>query len=163
MQTRSLFFATVIAAAIAFVFVTTCKAANDPFVGTWKQDMTKIPNRATNRGIPVSDTLIITAQGSGYKIVDTIQYVDARPSSSENEISFDGKEQPVTGNAMFDSKMGVKVDSRTFDIVMKKAGKDVGTQRLVVSEDGKTLTITFTTKDAKGEEVTGFANLFVRQ
>jgi len=125
--------------------------------------MTKIPNRATNRGIPVSDTLTIIAQGNGYKMVDQVRYVDASPSTNENVIDFDGKEQQISGNAVFDAKMGVRVDSNTFDVVMKKAGKEVGSQHLVVSEDRKTLTITFTAKDAKGQEVSGLPNVFVRQ
>jgi hypothetical protein len=45
---------------------------------------------------------------------------------------------------------GAKVDANTYDQVVKKGGKEVGTAREVFSKDGKTLTRTGKEKGEQG-------------
>jgi len=163
MRTRSLAISAIIIAAWVLAFSAISIAADDPFVGIWKQDSTTIMDRATNRGILLSQTLTITAQGNGYKMVLYIEFVDAKPTSSENAMDLDGKERPVTGETMYDAIMGLRVDANTFDVVTKKAGKELGTMRYAVSEDGKTLTRTLRGKNAKGEVVSSPPHAFNKQ
>jgi uncharacterized protein (DUF2147 family) len=163
MRTRSLAISAIIIAALVLAFSAISIAADDPFVGIWKQDSTTIMDRATNRGILLSQTLTITAQGNGYKMVLYIEFVDAKPTSSENAMDIDGKERPVTGETMYDAIMGLRVDANTFDVVTKKAGKELGSMRYAVSEDGKTLTRTLRGKNAKGEVVSSPPNVFIKQ
>ena len=163
MRTRSLAISAIIVAALVLAFSAISIAADDPFIGIWKQDSTTIMNRATNRGILLSQTLTIAAQGNGYKMALYIEFVDAKPTSSENAIDLDGKERPVTGEPTYDAIMGLRVDANTFDVVTKKAGKELGTMRYAVSEDGKTLTRTLRGKNAKGEVVSSPPNVFSKQ
>ena len=130
MRTRSLTISAIIIAALVLAFSAISIAADDPFVGIWKQDSTTIMNRATNRGILLSQTLTITAQGNGYKLALYIEFVDAKPTSSENAIDLGGKERPVTGEPMYDAIMGLRIDANTFDVVTKKAGRELGSYAL---------------------------------
>lgn len=163
MRTRSLAISAIMVAALVLAFAAISIAADDPFIGIWKQDSTTIMNRATNRGLLLSQTLTITAQGNGYKMALYIEFVDAKPTSSENVIDLGGKELPVTGQPMYDAIMGLRIDANTFDVVTKKAGKELGTMRYAVSEDGKTLTFTLKGKNAKGEIVSSPPNAFNKQ
>ena len=47
----------------------------------------------------------------------------------------------------------MKVDDNTYTNTLKKAGKVTVNAKVVVAADGKTLTITQTGKNAKGEEM----------
>jgi hypothetical protein len=163
MRTRSLAISAIIVAALVLAFAAISIAADDPFVGIWKQGLTRIQNRATNKGILLSQTLTITAQGNGYKMVLYIEFVDAKPTHSENAIDLDGKERQVTGEPAYDAIMGLRVDANTFDLVTKKAGKEQGGMRYAVSQDGKTLTLTSKGKNAKGEDVSGVPSVFDKQ
>ena len=163
MRMRSLAISAIIVAALMLAFAAISIAADDPFVGIWKQDLTQIVNRSTSKGILLSQTLTITAQGNGYKMVHYIEFVDAKPTYSENTIDLDGKERQVTGDPTYDAIMGLRVDANTFDVVTKKAGKELGSMRYAVSEDGKTLTLTVIGKNAKGEDVSSVPNVFSKQ
>jgi rRNA processing protein Gar1 len=48
-----------------------------------------------------------------------------------------------------------RVDANTFEATLKKAGKMVGTSKVVVSADGKTTTLTAKIMDASGKSVGG--------
>ncbi len=163
MRMRSLAISAIIVAALILAFAAISIAADDPFLGIWKQDLTKIPNRATSRGILLSQTLTFTAQSNGYKAVNTIEFVNAKPTYSENVLDLDGKERQVTGDPAYDAIMGLRVDANTFDVVTKKAGKELGSIRYAVSEDGKTLTLTIKGKNAKREDVSSAPSVYSKQ
>ena len=66
----------------------------------------------------------------------------------------DGKDYPLTGDAISDSRAFKKIDEKTIEITSKKDGKVTGTGTIVVSADGKSRTVTTTMTNAKGEKVT---------
>ena len=70
---------------------------------------------------------------------------------------FDGKDVPWAGNPDADMAAPMKVDDNTYTNTWKMGGKAVMTAKVVVSADGKTLTVTQTGKNAKGEAVNNTA------
>ena len=71
--------------------------------------------------------------------------------------NYDGKDVPVVGNPNADTAARTRVNATTTKLVNKKGGQILSTLTLVVSPDGKTLTITTTGKDAKGQNADSVA------
>ena len=66
----------------------------------------------------------------------------------------DGKEEaPVTGNPMFDVMTSTRESATAGTNVYKKAGKVVMTTKAAISADGKTMTLTSTGTDPKGQAI----------
>ena len=63
---------------------------------------------------------------------------------------FDGTAVPWTGNPNADTATPKRMDANHYRNVWKKNGKATITADVMVSKDGKTLTVTQTGKDAKG-------------
>jgi hypothetical protein len=135
--------------------------AADPFAGNWKLDPSK--NKVTG-AVPTlkSGTAIVTAQNNGYKMVYDAVNSEGKTLHVEVTVKFDGKDHPVTGEPSFDTMSARRVDDFTEDRVLKKSGKEVATERVVLSKDGKTATVTEKSKDAKGQEVT-ITTVWVKQ
>jgi hypothetical protein len=55
-------------------------------------------------------------------------------------VKADGKDQKVSGSPYYDTISVRQVDDHTVELTSKKGGKVAGTQKLTVSDDGKTLT-----------------------
>src|SRR5439155_7250311 len=68
---------------------------------------------------------------------------NGRPSHTEWSGKFDGKDYPVTGDPNSDARSYTKVNERTLTTTNKKNGKVTVTGHIVVSEDGKSRTVTF--------------------
>jgi hypothetical protein len=137
---------------VAMLALATVAMAADPFVGTWKLNVAK--TKAQEKTIPTfkSDLVKIEAQENGLKF--TFDRVDANGKAIHftNTAKFDGKDHPTTGNSAFDSFAATRVDANTITRVGKKAGKEVQTGRMVVSKNGKTMTITRKEKNDQGQE-----------
>jgi hypothetical protein len=78
----------------------------------------------------------------------------------EYTAKFDGKDYPWKGSiggkplTSVDTIAYHKVDDYTYDVTEKSKGQVVNTQKWVVSKDGKTRTVTMTSKNAQGQERT---------
>jgi hypothetical protein len=127
--------------------------ADSPQMGTWKlnEAKSKLPTAAKNT------TVVYEAAGDKIKV--TVDGVDAdgKPAHNEWVGNFDGKDYPVTGDPMFDTRSYKKVNDNTLSMIIKKDGKSVMTGKVVVSADGKSRTVTTWNKDAKGKKVTAVA------
>ncbi len=124
----------------------------DPFVGTWKLNLTK--SKFTNTTTPKSETRTIEAQGGGLKISTEGIASDGSPISYSYTSNFDGKPVPETGAHVpngTDMNAGKRVNSNTYTITGLKAGKIVVTARAVVSRDGKLMTVLAKGTNAKGQ------------
>jgi hypothetical protein len=130
-------------AAVAF-------AADDPNMGTWKLNEAKSKLAA---GGPKNTSVVYEAAGDKIKV--TVDGVDAdgKPTHNEWTGAFDGKDYPVTGDTMSDSRAYTKVNDHTLNLTAKKDGKVTITGKIVVSADGKSRTVTTTGTDAKGKKV----------
>ncbi len=128
-------------------------AQTDPLVGTWKLNLAK--SKYTPGPPARSQTITYAAVPNGLKT--TVEGVDGNGKSMSYGYTayFDGKDYPEPGvgqpNGM-DTISIKRVDVNTTEYTGKKAGKVVQTARRVVSNGGKTLTITTTGTDEKGQK-----------
>ncbi|HEV2579035.1 MAG TPA: hypothetical protein VGU25_17655 [Acidobacteriaceae bacterium] len=123
--------------------------AQSPMDGTWKLNEAKshIPAGAIK-----SDTVTYESQGDNVKVT-TDGTVAGTPTHTEWTGKFDGKDYPMTGSSMDDTRAYTQVNAHTLSITMKKAGKVTTTGRVVVSADGKTRTVTLHSTDPSGKKV----------
>ena len=123
---------------------------DNPHLGTWKlnEAKSKIP-----AGAQKNPTVTYEAAGDMIKI--TVEGVDGAGQPSHNEWTgkFDGKDYPVTGESNSDARAYKVVDARTLTFANKKAGKATLTGRIVISEDGKSRTVTTTATSPDGKKV----------
>ncbi len=122
--------------------------AADPFVGTWKLNTAKSKNPALK-----SQTFIIEPFDGGLRWTSENVGIDGKPAKGGWAGKYDGKDYPLTGGTDYDAIAATKLNANTFDSVLKKGGKEVGAGHGVVSENGKTLTLTAKYKNAQGKAV----------
>jgi hypothetical protein len=136
---------------LAFCLVGALCLAADANLGTWKLNEAKSKIGA---GAPKNSTVTYTAEGDSVKV--TVDGVDGsgKPIHSEWVGKYDGKDYPVTGEAMSDSRAYTKVDDNTLHIVNKKDGKTNMEIHIVVAPDGKSRTVTINGTDDKGVKFT---------
>lgn len=143
-----------IALTISLVFVAAAAGfADSPHIGTWKlnEAKSKLSGKARN------NTVIYTAEGDQIKV--TVDGVDESGNPAHNEWTgkFDGKPYPVTGDSNADTRTYTQVNSQTLSFKNEKNGKVTVTGRIVISDDGKSRTVTTTATDAQGKKVTNTA------
>ncbi len=129
-------------------------AQEDPHIGSWELNVSK--STFDPGPPPKRQTLFYKAQGQG--LTALFQGVDAagmpiNPDPSNLTIYFDGKDHP-TPSAGYDSSSWTRISPNKYVVNRKKAGKVVLTSHNVVSDDGRTLTITTTGIDEQGRKVT---------
>ena len=128
------------------------QAQTDARIGTWKMNVAK--SKYDPGPAPKSETRIYKPYGNGGVSVVMEQVgADGKPSTRSYSMNFDGKDYPYTGNPDADMISGKRVDALTVETTNKIAGKVVTTARGVVSKDGKTLTVTTTGTNAKGQKM----------
>jgi hypothetical protein len=141
----------------AFVVVASARPAGaqtpDPVVGTWKLDPAKSSYKPGPA--PKSATVVVESVGKakGLKVAVDAVNADGSPLKWGFTTERDGKEVPVTGNPMYDTATSTQASPTTGTTVYKKDGKVVVTSKLAVSSDGKTMTLTGTGTDAKGQAI----------
>jgi hypothetical protein len=145
---RLLVFAMVVALTLAASSLLLAQA--NPFVGTWKLNPAK--SKYTS-GAPLKEGTI------------TVQMVDDQDQVTVNETAADGSpislkyELPDKGGAgkilagTYDAVSGRWIDDNIRETSMIKGGKEIGNARSVVSNDGKTMSITNKGKDTQGKPV----------
>jgi hypothetical protein len=137
----------VILASVAgfFAGLAICLAA-DPQMGTWKLNEAK---SKFSPGATKNHTVVYEPAGDMVKVI--VDGIDKDGKAVHNVWTgkFDGKDYPATGEPAYDMRSYTKVDANTLDMTVKKAGKLVGTGKIVVSADGKTRTVTTNATDPK--------------
>lgn len=141
------------AVAVLFACVSVCLAA-DMNMGTWKL------NEAKSKLNPLgtkNSTVVYEMAGDSVKVSVDGTTKDGKPFHSEWTGKFDGKDYPVTGDPLSDTRSYNVVDARTMDLTTKMAGKVAATGRIVIAADGKSRTLTTAATDPSGKKVTGSA------
>ena len=125
--------------------------ASDPRVGTWKLNVEK--SKFSPGPAPKSETLKIEASGQAEKA--TTEGVNAAGTAilTQYTANFDGKDYPLTGSQNADKVSLKRIDARTTERTNKKGDKVVLTVTQVVSQDGKTMTVTAKGTNAQGQAV----------
>jgi len=149
MRRHSIVVFTVVIFTLAFSAVA---LAADPFVGTWKMNVAK--SKVNPPPIAKSVTMKVMPKSDGFTWITDLVPNDGQALHMEWSGKFDGKDYPATGDPNADTYALKKIDPNTIVEVDKKAGKEVGNWRLVISKDGKTQTQTGKYKDEKGQEFT---------
>ena len=140
--------------AVCFLSAGACFA--DPYKGTWKLDAAK---SKLGKGTGRNNVVNYEFEFPGLRTKVLIDGVDASGHAFHSawEGRFDGKERPVTGDPMSDSRSYTKVNENTLDFTAKKAGKVVATGRIVVAADEKTRTVTSWSTNSRGKKVKSIA------
>ena len=128
-------------------------AADDAMMGTWKLNEAK---SKIAPGAPKNHTVTYSAAGDQIKVTVDGKDGEGKTIHSEWTGKFDGKDYPVTGDSTADTR-SYKKEGKDLELTNKKAGKVTVTGKIVVSDDGKTRTVTINLTDAKGEKVTSTA------
>lgn len=127
-------------------------AQTDAHMGTWKLNVAK--SKFAPGQTMKSETRTYESTGDGYKL--SAQRVDADGSShtASFTVKYDGKDNPFTGDAYGADTLAVKlVDANHIDATEKKGGKLLYTSKVVVSDDGRVMTITNRGKTASGQPI----------
>ncbi len=153
MKAKAITIAIVLTFALCFVGVAMGYAA-DAFMGTWKLNEAKsklAPGETKN------NTVVYEAAGDSVKItVDGVDS-DGKPTHTEWTGKFDGKEYPVTGDPIADMRSYKMVNDHTLELSNKKNGKTTMSGKIVISDDGKSRTVTTSGTSADGKKVSGTA------
>ena len=125
-------------------------------LGTWKLNLAKSTYAAGTA--PKSVTYTAEAAGAGIKVTVDAVGADGTVEHYGFTANYDGKDFPIVGNSsQGDTGARTRVDANTVRTIYKKAGKVTVTQNSVISSDGKTISITSTGMDAKGQTVKSVA------
>jgi hypothetical protein len=121
-------------------------------MGTWKlnEAKSKIP-----AGMMKNTTVTYAEEGDSVKVTTDGTGPDGSAVHTEWTGKFDGKDYPLTGDPTADSRSYTKVNDRTLTLDNKKDGKVTTSGRIVVSADGKSRTLTTSSKDSAGKKLTG--------
>jgi hypothetical protein len=132
-------------------------AADNPFVGTWKANLSK--SKSASPVTVKSEIVTIEPIENGLKITDDSITAQGKTEKIVYSSKFDSKDYPVTGGTVPPGGTYAlkKIDSNTTEGVIKVNGKTQATIRWVVSNAGKTMTGTYHLKDPKGQDVTTIA------
>lgn len=139
----------------AFVLLLTLGGApqntDDPFLGVWKLNVAK--SKFENGNAPKTMTVRWEKSGAGVKV--SAQGTDANGATINFSYVaiYDGKEYPPPGKWNWDTVANKQVDARNREDIFRKDGRIIGTERRVVSDDSKTLTVTSNFADAKSVQV----------
>jgi len=114
-------------------------ADKDSLIGTWVLD----------RGKSVFDpdtelqgrTIVFEAKGEGISFVQQTVTAAGNTIQSDYVAAYDGKDVPISGSQM-DTVALKRIDANTVERTGKTGGKVSESARMVVSNAGKTLTIT---------------------
>ena len=129
-------------------------AAEDPFSGAWKLNPSK---SKLSPPVPKSQTARVEVDASGIRISEEIVSDKGERMNITVDARFDGKDYPIKGSPYADAVSYQRVDRFTIKGVGKKAGKVIMHETVVVSQDGKTMTGTYSGTDATGKNVTAVA------
>jgi hypothetical protein len=125
-------------------------AQTDAHMGTWKLNVAK--SKFDPAHTLKSEIRTYESTSDGYKLSG--QRVDADGSNHPESFTakYDGKDTPFVGDAYGADTLAVKlVDPNHINATEKKGGKLLYTTKLVVSNDGKVMTITNQGKTESGK------------
>jgi len=139
--------------AVFFASAVVC-AAQSPHMGTWKLNEAK---SHFSKGATKNNTVMYEAAGAQTKVTVDGTAADGSAVHSEWTGKFDGKYYAVTGSATGDMRSYARVNSRTLRFHEKKDGNVVLNGTITVSRNGKSRTVTTTSKNAAGKWMTNVA------
>src|SRR5260370_13746130 len=123
----------------------------DVNMGTWKLNDAKYK---ISPGVGKNTTVAIAAVGDSVKVtVDGIGS-DGKPAHNEWTGKFDGKDYPVTGDPVSDTRAYKPVNDHTQALTENNGGKITKNRRVVVFADGKSRTATASRTNPVAQQIT---------
>ncbi len=113
-------------------------AAADPFLGTWVLNREK-SSFGSEPGYEKLTVRWEDAGGVALKISAEGVQAGGRPVRFSYKAHYDGKEYPPTGPWNWDKVVNRRIDEFTREDTYFKDGRKIGTERRIVSRDGRTL------------------------
>lgn len=159
MQGQMKRFAGVILGLVAVTVVPAVMGAQtaEPIVGTWKLDVAKSTYKPGPA--PKSTTIEVKQAGKAIEVAVDAVNADGSPLKWGFTSLRDGKEEAkVTGNPLFDTVTANRESANAGTNLYKKGGKLVMTTKIAIAPDGKSMTVTSTGTDAKGQAVNNVAH-----
>ena len=133
---------------------------DDPRSGTWELNLAQ--SQYSPGPAPQSLTVKVEPSAQGEKVTAEFVNADGTRTTNQYTAKFDGKDYPLTGSQIADTVSLKRIDARTTERTDKKSGTVAQTLGRVVSQDGKTMTVTTKGKNAQGQAVNNVA-LFEKQ
>jgi len=147
--TRRVVVAVLAAGALATTLPQAGFAQSNPLTGTWKLNLTK--SKYSPGPPPKSGTLTYRVDGNFVRRIAEGVDADGKSTKSEWMHIYDGKSYSTTGVPGYDASAYTKVDAHTINFIRTNAGKPAQTGSMVISADGKSLTITTTGTGPDGQ------------
>ena len=127
--------------------------SGDRWIGTWKINLEKSTYDPGPKPTFAS-IMKVESSAAGINITSDGRNAQGQPTHVEITGTSDGKDNPVKGTSIPNLTNSVtRIDDRTLLVVGKTDNKPEVTSRAVVSADGKTMTITQSGQNAKGQSV----------
>ncbi|MBM3772792.1 MAG: hypothetical protein FJW27_16170 [Acidimicrobiia bacterium] len=143
----------VVVGLLALALGTSALAQGNSTVGNWRLNLAK--SKYSPGPPPKSTTIKIEPAGLG-RVITTVDAVAADGTKQRWTYAggYDGKDSPIMGNnPNGDTVSRKRVNLSTTEATFKKAGKVTVVNTVVVSADGKTLTVTAKGTDPQGRAV----------
>jgi hypothetical protein len=144
-----------IALAALALIATLAAVDTDNSLGTWKANIAA--STYTPAPWPVKSlTLVREAVLGGIKVTTTGERTDGTAINTTYSANYDGTPAGVSGKgAPYDTVSIKQIDANTFTYEAKSlSGKYSASGRIVISTDGKTMTLTAAGTDTDGNEMT---------
>ena len=144
-----------LALALTLIAVPNAASAADPFVGTYKLN----PAKSSSSGGQVPPELTLTISEDSSNLLIKTSGMTKSGSAIEADVlvlpKAGGTIKAPAGEKDYDSTVVSRKDPNTIDMSAVQKGKEKTRVKLALSRDGKTLTRSFTSTNAKGQPVTG--------
>jgi len=138
---------------LAAIWLAVPAAQTDPAAGTWHLNVAK--SKYDPGPAPKSNVVMIEVAGDGIKVTTKGVGPDGSATATSYSSSLDGKDSPVQGAGLqdYDTIALKRINANRIEGTRKLNGKVVQTYSREVSKDGKTLTVTTTGTNAKGQKI----------
>ena len=120
-------------------------------MGVWKLSESK---SSIGEGQQRNDRVVYSRVENKVKVTIDGASADGKPVHSEWTGKFDGKDYPVFGDPASDTRSYKSLNDKTLLFSAKKHGKVTTTGRIVLSDDGKTRTVTSVNELPEGKTIT---------
>jgi hypothetical protein len=137
--------------ALLFLSVALVTWAADPFVGTWKLNLSK--SHYKTGAAPKEQTVTTSESGDNQDTTVTLTPADGSPISYHFMTPVKGGTGTVVQGAGFDAVTSKRINDNTRELHFKQGAKEVRTARVTVSKDGKTMRTTLKGTDPQGKPV----------
>jgi hypothetical protein len=116
-------------------------SAPDPILGTWKLNLAR--SRFNPGPKPASQTRTYVETRAGVQVTIRTVSVNGRSSVIEFPDRYDGKDYPMKGSEVADALALVRISDYQAEATMKHGGKVVATANRRITDEGKTLVISY--------------------